>query len=40
MYADTQNAITWQVVHAAQLLLAYGAESDLVEKISQRLGQA
>lgn len=40
MYADTQNDITRQVVRAAQLLLAYGAESDLVEEISQRLGQA
>ncbi|KFZ39223.1 hypothetical protein HR45_02195 [Shewanella mangrovi] len=40
MYADTQNDITRQVVRAAQLLLAYGAESDLVEEISQRLGRA
>lgn len=40
MYADTQNDITRQVVRVAQLLLAYGAESDLVEEISQRLGQA
>nr|WP_211085875.1 threonine/serine exporter family protein [Shewanella oncorhynchi] len=40
VYADTQNDITRQVVRAAQLLLAYGAESDLVEEISQRLGQA
>ncbi|MDF0533244.1 threonine/serine exporter family protein [Shewanella sp. A32] len=40
MYADTQNDITRQVVRAAQLLLAYGAESDLVEELSQRLGQA
>ncbi|CAM4133444.1 threonine/serine ThrE exporter family protein [Shewanella aquimarina] len=40
MYADTQNDITRQVVRVAQLLLAYGAESDLVEEISQRLGKA
>jgi len=40
VYADTQNDITRQVVRVAQLLLAYGAESDLVEEISQRLGQA
>lgn len=40
MYADTQNDITRQVVRVAQLLLAYGAESDLVEEISQRLGRA
>ncbi|MCE9677848.1 threonine/serine exporter family protein [Shewanella sp. AS1] len=40
MYADTQNDITRQVVRVAQLLLAYGAESDLVEEISQRLGSA
>ncbi len=38
MYTDTQNDITRQVVRVAQLLLAYGAESDLVEEISQRLG--
>ncbi|WOT04549.1 threonine/serine exporter family protein [Shewanella youngdeokensis] len=40
MYADTQNDITRQVVRVAQLLLAYGADSDLVEEISQRLGSA
>ncbi|QSX30684.1 threonine/serine exporter family protein [Shewanella cyperi] len=40
MYAETQNDITRQVVRVAQLLLAYGAESDLVEEISQRLGKA
>ncbi|UZD57619.1 threonine/serine exporter family protein [Shewanella algae] len=40
MYADTQNDITRQVVRVAQLLLAYGAESELVEEISQRLGRA
>ncbi|MCG9695809.1 threonine/serine exporter family protein [Shewanella sp. Isolate11] len=40
MYADTQNDITRQVVRVAQLLLAYGAESELVEEISQRLGFA
>ncbi|KPZ71144.1 MULTISPECIES: threonine/serine ThrE exporter family protein [Shewanella] len=40
MYADTQNDITRLVVRSAQLLLAYGAESDLVEEISQRLGKA
>lgn len=40
MYADTQNDITRQVVRVAQLLLAYGAESELVEEISQRLGHA
>jgi len=40
VYADTQNDITRQVVRVAQLLLAYGAESDLVEEISQRLGRA
>lgn len=40
MYADTQNDITRQVVRVAQLLLAYGAESELVEEISQRLGKA
>ena len=40
MYADTQNDITRQVVHVAQLLLAYGAESELIEDISQRLGHA
>ncbi|GIU47623.1 MULTISPECIES: threonine/serine exporter family protein [Shewanella] len=40
MYAETQNDITRLVVRSAQLLLAYGAESDLVEEISQRLGKA
>lgn len=40
MYADTQNDITRQIVRVAQLLLAYGAESELVEEISQRLGYA
>ncbi|QLE84399.1 threonine/serine exporter family protein [Shewanella sp. Scap07] len=40
MYADTQNDITRQVVRVAQLLLAYGAESELVEEMSQRLGAA
>ncbi|MCL1092495.1 threonine/serine exporter family protein [Shewanella kaireitica] len=40
MYADTQNDITRQVVRVAQLLLAYGADSELVEEISQRLGYA
>ncbi|MBV7315808.1 threonine/serine exporter family protein [Shewanella sp. NIFS-20-20] len=40
MYADTQNDITRQVVRVAQLLLAYGADSELVEDISQRLGHA
>jgi uncharacterized membrane protein YjjP (DUF1212 family) len=40
VYADTQNDITRQVVRVAQLLLAYGAESELVEEISQRLGHA
>jgi len=40
LYADTQNDITRQVVRVAQLLLAYGADSDLVEEISQRLGTA
>jgi uncharacterized membrane protein YjjP (DUF1212 family) len=40
VYADSQNDITRLVVRCAQLLLAYGAESDLVEEISQRLGKA
>ncbi len=40
MYSDTQNEITRQVVRVAQLLLAYGAESELVEELSQRLGSA
>ena len=40
MYEDSQNEITRLVVRCAQLLLAYGAESDLVEEISQRLGKA
>ncbi|WP_394206026.1 threonine/serine exporter family protein [Shewanella waksmanii] len=40
MYADSQNDITRQVVRVAQLLLAYGADSELVEEISQRLGLA
>ncbi|MDR8524969.1 MULTISPECIES: threonine/serine exporter family protein [Shewanella] len=40
MYATTQNDITRQVVRVAQLLLAYGAESELVEEITQRLGHA
>lgn len=40
MYADDQNDITRLVVRCAQLLLAYGAESDLVEELSQRLGKA
>ncbi|WP_394131319.1 threonine/serine exporter family protein [Shewanella maritima] len=40
MYAESQNDITRLVVQCAQLLLAYGAESDLVEEISQRLGKA
>lgn len=40
MYTETQNDITRLVVRAAQLLLAYGAESDLIEEISQRLGKA
>ncbi|MFT5789274.1 MAG: uncharacterized membrane protein YjjP (DUF1212 family) [Shewanella sp.] len=40
MYADTQNDITRQVVRVAQLLLAYGADSELIEEISQRLGYA
>jgi uncharacterized membrane protein YjjP (DUF1212 family) len=40
VYTETQNDITRLVVRAAQLLLAYGAESDLIEEISQRLGKA
>ncbi|MBR9726401.1 threonine/serine exporter family protein [Shewanella intestini] len=40
MYAESQNDITRLVVQCAQLLLAYGAESELVEDISQRLGKA
>ncbi|QIR13741.1 threonine/serine exporter family protein [Shewanella aestuarii] len=40
MYEDNQNDITRLVVRSAQLLLAYGAESDLVEELSQRLGKA
>ena len=40
MYADNQNDITRLVVRSAQLLLAYGADSDLVEELSQRLGKA
>lgn len=40
MYADNQNDVTRLVVRSAQLLLAYGAESDLVEELSQRLGKA
>ncbi|NKF49635.1 threonine/serine exporter family protein [Shewanella sp. WXL01] len=40
MYAESQNDITRLVVQCAQLLLAYGAESELVEEISQRLGKA
>jgi len=40
VHEDSQNEITRLVVRCAQLLLAYGAESDLVEEISQRLGKA
>ncbi|UJF22986.1 threonine/serine exporter family protein [Shewanella sp. OMA3-2] len=40
MYADNQNDITRLVVRSAQLLLAYGAVSDLIEELSQRLGKA
>lgn len=40
MYADTQNEITRQGVGVAQLLLVYGADSELVEEFRQRLGYA
>lgn len=40
MYSDTQNEITRQGVGVAQLLLVYGADSELVEEFRQRLGYA
>jgi uncharacterized membrane protein YjjP (DUF1212 family) len=40
VYTETQNDITRLVVRTAQLLLAYGAESELIEELSQRLGKA